>query len=106
VIRLSAAADGALNALTLHYNAFILHYEALGRDRAIDRLVTSVETACGRYENKRGLFFDTPRPYPGLADLGFRWTKEGSYWIAFEETGTGPGVAGIFHEAADMPNRL
>jgi hypothetical protein len=63
-----------------------------------------------------------------------KWTKEASYWIAFEETGNGPvvvggrswlgagrdwgpvvvggrswlgaGVAGIFREAADIPSRL
>jgi hypothetical protein len=69
-------------------------------------LVASIETACDRYENKRGLFFDAPRPYPNLASLGFRWAKEGSYWIAFEQTDAGPIMAGIFHEAADIPNRL
>lgn len=99
MIPLSAAAEAALGALTRHY-------EALGRDRAIDRLAVSVETACDRYEKKRGLFFESPRPYPTLAGMGFRWTKEASYWIAFEETGSGPVVAGIFHEAADIPNRL
>ena len=90
----------------MELDALTVHYAALGRDRAIDRLVASVETACARHESGRGLFYNAPRPYPGLADLGFRWTKEGPYWIAFEETGAGPVMAGIFHEVADMPNRL
>ena len=47
-----------------------------------------------------------PEPYPSLSDLGFRWTKEGRYWIAFEETDAGPVVAGVFYETADIPNRL
>ena len=99
MIPLSAAAEAALGALTQHY-------AALGRDRAIDRLVESVETACARYEAGRGLFFDAPRPYPDLADLGFRWAKQGPYWIAFDDTGKGPVVAGVFYETADIPNRL
>ena len=99
MIQLSAAAEAALDDLTRHY-------ETLGRDQAIDRLIDAVSTACDRYERKRGLFYDSPRPYPGLADLGLRWTKQGSYWFAFEKTASGPVVAGIFHEAADIPNRL
>jgi len=99
VILLSAAAVAALDALTAHY-------AALGRDRAIARLMAAIEKASGRYENRRGLFYDAPRPYPGLADLGFRWTKEGPYWIAFEETSAGPVISGVFHETADVPNRI
>lgn len=99
MIALSAAAEAAMDALTEHY-------AALGRDRAIDRLIECVETACARYEARRGRFLDAPRPYPKLADLGFRWTKDGSYWVAFQETGAGPVVAGIFYETADIPNRL
>ena len=99
MISLTAAAEAAFTALADHY-------QSLGRDRAIDRLRVAVEVACARYENGRGLLYDAPRPYPALADLGFRWTKEGSYWIAFERTAVGPVVPGIFHERADIPNRL
>ncbi len=99
MIPLSAAAEAALDDL-------LRHYEMLGRDRAIDRLAASLETACTRYEHGEGRFFDAPRPYPALSGLGFRWAKEASYWIAFAETGTGPVVAGIFHEAADIPGRI
>ena len=99
MIPLSITAAAELDALTLHY-------AALGRDRAIDRLVASIEAACARYESGHGLFYDAPRPYPGLADLAFRWTKEGSYWVAFKETDAGSVVAGVFYDAADIPNRL
>ena len=99
MIPLSAAAEAAFEALTQHYTA-------LGRDRAIDRLVESLQRACARFEARRGLFFDAPRPYPKLADLGFRWAKEGRYWIAFQVTDGGPVVAGVFYESADIPNRL
>jgi hypothetical protein len=99
VIPLSAAAEAALDGLTAHYTA-------LGRDRAIDRLIESLQTACARFEARRGLFLDAPRPYPSLGDLGFRWTKQGPYWVAFQETDAGPVVAGVFYETADIPNRL
>ncbi len=58
------------------------------------------------YEQRGRDILAAPRPYPSLADLGFRWIKRASYWIAFEDTAAGPVVAGIFHETADIPNRL
>ena len=99
MIRLSAAAEAQLFALTDHY-------AERGRDGAIDLLTIRIQAACARYVAGLGLFYAAPRPYPGLAGLGFRWTKEGPYWIAFQTTDTGPVVAGVFHEAADIPNRL
>lgn len=98
MIPLSASAEAALDAL-------VIYFARLGRDRAIERLLASVRTACDRYE-QQGSTYDAPRPYPALADLGFRWMHEGAYWIAFDTTQDGPLVAGIFHEAADIPNRL
>ena len=70
MIPLSKAAEAALEALADHY-------AALGRDRAIDRLVESLEAARERYANDPDDFLAAPRPYPGLADLGFLWTKQG-----------------------------
>ena len=99
MIPLSSAAESALAALADHY-------ALLGRDRAIDRLVASIEAACTRFERERGRFYDAPRPYPGLAEFGLRSTKEGPYWVAFADTHEGPVVAGVFHEGADIPNRI
>lgn len=56
--------------------------------------------------NANRAFLNAPRRYPGLAGAGLRWTKDGPYWIAFKETNAGPILTGIFHEAADIPNRL
>jgi plasmid stabilization system protein ParE len=99
VIGLTATAEAALDTLASHY-------AALGRDRAIYRLLTALERACARYETQSGRFFSAPRPYPALASLGFRWTKEGAYWIAFDESVVPPVVAAIFHEAADIQRRI
>ena len=83
MIPLSKAAEAALEALADHY-------AALGRDRA----------------NDPDDFLAAPRPYPGLADLGFLWTKQGPYWIAFAKTTNGPVVAGVFHDTANIPRRV
>lgn len=99
MIPLSVAAERHLDALTEYY-------ASLGRDRAIERAAECVEAACRRYERRPGSFLPAPRPYPALASLGLRWTKEGPYWIAFAEGQHGAIVAGVFHEAADIPNRL
>ncbi len=99
MIPLSAAAEAEPDALTSYY-------ETLGRDRAIDRLVEAGGTACDRYDRRRGLFYDSPRPLPGACRYGSSLDEGGTLWIPFEETTAGPVVAGIFHESADIPNRL
>jgi hypothetical protein len=45
-----------------------------------------------------------PRPYPQLARQGWCWAKQGSYWFAFDLDRT--AIQGIFHESADIPNRM
>jgi plasmid stabilization system protein ParE len=99
MIPLSPAAQAALDALTEFYRV-------RGRDRAIELLANNIEAACKRYQSGRRRFVPAPRVYPQLSDFGFLWTKEGPYWIAFAETASGPVVAGLFHEAADIPNRM
>jgi hypothetical protein len=37
---------------------------------------------------------------------GWRWTKEGRYWIAFSPAKGGPIIRAIFYEAANIPDRL
>jgi plasmid stabilization system protein ParE len=99
VIPLSRAAEAAVEALADYY-------AALGRDRAIDNLIESLGTACERYSSEPDRLLPAPRPYPALADLGFLWTKQGPYWIAFATTNNGPVVAGLFHDTANIPHRL
>ena len=98
MIRLSAAAEADLAALTEHY-------AALGRGQAIERLAVAVETASERMEKGIGLIYDAPRPYPALADVGLRWINEGSYWIAFETVQSELFVACIFYAGIDIPGR-
>jgi len=82
------------------------HYAEHGRDVAIDRLVESIERASARYLGNRGQFYDAPRPYPTLLRRGWRWTKEGRYWIAFGPAKDGAVIRAIFYETANMPERL
>ena len=99
MIPLSRTAERQLDELTRHY-------AGRERDEAIEHLIQSVERASARYQARRGLFYNAPRPYPSLVRPGWKWTKEGRYWIAFREGKHGPVISAIFHEAADIPRRL
>ncbi len=99
MIPLSPAAERQLDELTRFY----VERE---RDAAIDNLVDSVERASARYLAGQGLFYDAPRPYPALLRPGWRWAKEGRYWVAFSTAKGGPVIRAIFHEAADIPGRM
>ena len=99
MIRLSPEAERQLDELALHY-------AERGRDEAIDNLAGAVERACERYAEGRGSFYDAPRPYPTVRQPGWRWTKEGRYWLAFTADAHGPIVAAIFFETADLPRRI
>lgn len=99
MIPLSPAAEHQLDELTRFY----AEHE---RDAAIDNLVDSLERASARHLADRGLFYDAPRPYPALLRPGWRWAKEGRYWIAFSTAKSGPVIRAIFHDAANIPGRL
>ena len=94
---LSPAADRQRSAL-------VRYYFKLGRGEAIEGLAAVLERASARFETGRGLFYDAPRPYPGLCRAGWRWTKEGRYWIAF---GAGSGVIlAIYYDSSNIPGRI
>ena len=99
MIPLAPAAERQLDELTRFY-------AERERDAAIDNLANSVERASARYQANQGIFYDAPRPYPRMSRSGWRWTKEGRYWIAFGPGRSGPVIRAIFHEAADIPGRL
>jgi len=99
VIPLSPAAARQLDELSRFY-------AERERDGAIDSLVDSVERASDRYLANQGLFYDAPRPYPALLRPGWRWAKDGRYWIAFGPARNRPVIRAIFHDAADIPGRL
>ena len=99
MIALSPAAERQLEELTRFY-------AERGRDLAIDHLVACVERASVRYLAGQGRLYEAPRPYPTLLRAGWRWTKEGRYWIAFSQAESGPVIRAIFYDAADIPSRL
>lgn len=99
MIRLSPEAERQLEELARYY-------AERGRDGAIDNLIGAVERASARYLAGRGSFYDAPRPYPSVIQPGWRWTKEGRYWLAFAADGSGPIVAAIVFDAADLPRRV
>jgi plasmid stabilization system protein ParE len=99
VIRLSRKAQAQVASL-------VRHFEALERPEATRNLRAVLIRASARITLCHGLFFDAPRPYPGLLRLGWRWTKEGPYWIAHSLHRSAPVIQAVFHEAANIPDRL
>jgi plasmid stabilization system protein ParE len=100
VIDLSPEADRHLRQLTEHYEA---------RDRldAARNLLAAVEAAKMRIARRPSDGLPAPRPYPELADLDLLWIIEHRYWIAYTSTSSDPPViAAIFHDTADIPNRI
>ncbi len=95
--RLTPEAEAQLDALTEYY-------EKLNRPEAIENLIAAVENAIGRIRDNPSEGLNAPRPYPSLANYGFRWIKVGSYWFAY--TYTGAAITAIFYDRADIPNRL
>lgn len=99
MIRLSAEAEAQLNAL-------LTYYDALDRPEAMYRIRATLVKAAARIEASTSPFFDAPRPYPTLKRAGWTWPKEGGYWFAFSTFADSFVIPALFHEAADMPDRL
>jgi plasmid stabilization system protein ParE len=98
VIGLSPQAASQLDAL-------LAHFERLNRIEAAENLSTALERASARILRAPNGGLRAPRPYPRLARLGFRWIKEGRYWIAYMNREPSI-IVGVYHEAADIPNRV
>lgn len=99
MIPLSPEAEAQLDGL-------LTHYERLARIDAARNLLAALEAASARIERAPEAGLPAPRPYPSLARLGLRWIKERAYWIAYMDAGDGPIIATIFHDRADIPNRV
>ncbi len=89
-----------------HINALREHFERLDRPEAIRNLILALSQASAQIENRPQAGLNAPRPYPSLASLGLLWTKAGSYWFAYLVEDAGPIIAGVFHDTADIPNRV
>ena len=98
MISLSPEAETQLDRL-------LTHFERLNRIAAAENLLAVLDLASVRILRAGSAGLPAPRPYPALARLGFRWIKEGRYWVAYLNHGS-PTIVGIFHESADIPNRV
>jgi plasmid stabilization system protein ParE len=87
-------------------DGLLTHFEEIGRPEATRNLIRALRDAVARIERAPGAGLAAPRPYPALADLGLCWIKAGAYWIAYMQAGDERVIAGVFHETADIPNRI
>jgi plasmid stabilization system protein ParE len=99
VIRLSRKARTQLSSLAAYY-------EDKHRPEAVRNLRAAITRASERIETQRGLFFSAPRPYRTFTHPRWIWLKEGTYWIAYSAEPDGAVIQVVFHEAADIPNRI
>ena len=83
----------------------LLHYEGLDRTDAVRNLIAAMSQVEVSIERKPDAGLAAPRPYPSLARLGYAWIKSGSYWVAYSR-GAPPVIVAVFHESADIPNRV
>jgi plasmid stabilization system protein ParE len=98
VVALSAEAESHLRRLTEHY-------ERIDRLEAARNLLAAVEAAKLRIGGQPAAGLPAPRPYPELRYLNLKWIIEHRYWIAYTASEP-PVIAGIFHDTADIPNRI
>ena len=68
-------------------------------------LLAAVDEAIAKIDQKQEAGLPAPRPYPELARPGRLWVKAGRYWVTYRTTEP-PIIVGVFHESADIPNRL
>jgi plasmid stabilization system protein ParE len=83
----------------------LLHYDKLGRTEAVANLLAAMKQAQTRIGRAPGSGLQAPRPYPELATLNYAWIKSGLYWVAYSRSNP-PVIAAVFHDSADIPNRL
>jgi len=82
------------------------HYVARERPEAILNLVRAIEDANRRISRSPSSGIPAPRPYPGLARRGLLWVKSGAYWFGYVASRDAAVVAAVFHETANIPDRL
>jgi plasmid stabilization system protein ParE len=88
-----------------HLDELTTHYEQKDRLEAARNLLIAVEAAKERIARAPSDGLVAPRPYPDLAALSLLWIHERPYWVAYWPTNP-PVIAGIFHDTADIPNRV
>lgn len=97
MIPLSPEAEAQLDGL-------LVHYENSERLEAARNLLAAIQNASSRIQRSPDAGLSAPRPYPDLARYGFRWIKEGAYWVA--DTDNGLIIVGVFYHTADIPHRI
>jgi plasmid stabilization system protein ParE len=86
-------------------DGLLTHFERPNRTAATENLLAALGRARARISRAPNAGLPAPRPYPAFARLGFRWVKEGRYWVAYTNDKS-PIIVGVYHEAADIPNRV
>jgi hypothetical protein len=98
------------NAASRQYRGMVSRYlqpmpHRPARPDAARRLIETYDEAVRQIEAVPRNWLTHPRPYPQLAEYGFRWIKIHRYWFGYAPYPT-PVITNVFDEAADMPRRI
>jgi hypothetical protein len=75
------------------------------RPDAARKLIEAYDNAVRQIETGPQSWLTHPRPYPALAEYGFRWIKVHRYWFGYA-AGKPAVITNIFDEAGDMPGQI
>ena len=75
------------------------------RPEAARRRIEAYDDALRQIEAGPRRWLTHPRPYPALADYGFRWIKVHRYWFGYAP-GEPAVITNIFDEAGDIPGQI
>lgn len=89
----------------MEVDALLDYYERLNRLEAAENLLATLERASFRISQNPEIGLPAPRPYARLAKLGLRRVKQAAYWIAYMVEPS-QIIIGVYHEAADILNRM
>ena len=75
------------------------------RPDAARKLIETYDEALRQIEAGPRHWLTHPRPYPALAEYGFRWIKIHRCWFGYAPV-LPPVITNIFDEAGDMPGHI
>lgn len=82
------------------------HYLRKDYEQAYENLLDAIAEATVAIETNPAGGATHPRPYPGIADWGFRWIKVHRYWFGWSMARGYPVLTNVFFDTALIAGRI